>query len=217
MPRSAMLICNGESPSLSLAHHLARRVDRIIAADGGANTARRLGVTPDTIIGDLDSLASQTRDAFPGSMVVRVERQDNTDLEKALDFLKSDGIHRVVILGMAGGRVDFTLANFISLWRYVRTMELVVGGEGWHAVPLFRKRTIRAPRGTIVSLVPFGACRGVTLRGVEYPLTRHTLRMGEIGVSNVVRRSPATFRIERGAAILLIQRDLRGMAELWTR
>ncbi len=125
MPRSALLICNGESPSLSLAHHLARRVDRIIAADGGANTARRLGVTPDTIIGDLDSLASQTRNAFPGSMVVRVERQDNTDLEKALDFLKSDGIHRVAILGMAGGRVDFTLANFISLWRYVRTMELL--------------------------------------------------------------------------------------------
>ena len=181
MARSALLICNGESPSLSLAHHLARRVDRIVAADGGANTARRLGITPDTIIGDLDSLTSETRRTFPGSVVVRVERQDNTDLEKALDFLKADGIRRVAILGMTGGRVDFTLANFISLWRYVRSMELVVGGEGWHAVPVFRKRTIRAPRGTVVSLVPFGACRGVTLRGVKYPLTRHTLRRGRWG------------------------------------
>ena len=215
MRKSALVICNGESPSIPLALHLARRTDEIIAADGGANRARRIGITPDTIIGDLDSLTRETRKAFPDAAVVRVRRQDNTDLEKALDHLQGEGIRRVVILGMTGGRIDFTLANFISLWRYVRTMELIVGGEGWYAVPVLRKRTVRAPRGTAVSLIPFGPCRGVTLRGVEYPLTRRTLRMGEMGVSNVVRRSPATFMVERGAAFLVVLHDLRGVAELW--
>jgi thiamine pyrophosphokinase len=217
MDESALLLCNGERPSASLARHCAARVDRVIAADGGANSARRLGIVPDTIVGDCDSLTPGTRRAFPGAVVVKILRQDNTDLEKALGLLAGEGIRKAVILGMTGGRIDFTLANFISFWRYAERMELLAAGEGWCALPVRPRRVLRlrAPRGTTVSFVPLGPCRGVTLTGFAYPLRNAAMRTGETGVSNVVRRSPCSVRVERGAALLLIPRDLRAIPGLW--
>jgi thiamine pyrophosphokinase len=216
MDERALLLCNGEPPSASLARHCAARVDRVIAADGGANGARRLGIVPDTIVGDCDSLTPAARRAFPGAVVVKILRQDNTDMEKALDLLAGEGIRKTVILGMTGGRIDFTLANFISLWRYADRMDLLAAGEGWFALPVRRKRILlRAPRGTTASFIPLGPCRGVTLKGFAYPLRDAAMRSGETGVSNVIRRSPCSIRVERGAALLLVQRDLRTIPGLW--
>ena len=59
--RRVLLICNGEQPSRSLARRLARLADCIIAADGGANGARKMGIVPDLIIGDLDSITTAGR------------------------------------------------------------------------------------------------------------------------------------------------------------
>jgi thiamine pyrophosphokinase len=212
----ALLLCNGEPPSVSLARHCAARVDRVIAADGGANSARRLGIAPDTIVGDCDSLTPAARGAFPGAVIVKILRQDNTDMEKALDLLAREGIRKTVILGMTGRRIDFTLANFISFWRYAEQMELVAAGEGWFALPVRRKRIpLRIPPGTNVSLIPLGPCGGVTLSGFAYPLRNASIRTGRTGVSNVVRRSPCSVRVERGAALLIIQLDLRSIPGLW--
>lgn len=209
MVRDVLLLCNGDPPPRLLARRLARGSDWVVAADGGANVARALGLVPDVIIGDLDSLKPATRRKFRGSLILRVSRQDNTDLEKALDFLAARRVRSVTILGATGRRVDFTLGNFSVLWKYSSRMDIRFGGDSWYAVAVGRKRTLRAPRGTTVSLLPFGPCEGVTLRGLRYPLTNASMRVGETGLSNVVVRSPFTVRVRRGAMLLLVQRDVR--------
>ena len=209
MIRSVLLLCNGDPPGRLLARRLARASDWIVAADGGANAARALGLVPDVIIGDLDSLKPATRRAFHTSLILRVSRQDNTDLEKALDFLAAHRVRTVTILGATGNRVDFTLGNFSVFWKYSSLLDLRFAGDSWYAVAVGEKRTVRAPRGTTVSLLPFGPCRGVTLRGLRYPLTDATMRVGDTGLSNVVARSPFTVRVRRGAMLLLVHREPR--------
>ncbi len=209
MFRNDLLLCNGDPPARSLARRLARSCDRIVAADGGADAALALGLAPDVIIGDLDSLKRPTRRAFRESVVLRVARQDNTDLEKALDFLVASHARSVTILGATGKRVDFTLGNFSVLWKYFSHLDLRIAGDSWYAVAVGKRRIVSAPRGTTVSLLPFGPCEGVTLRGLQYPLTNASMRVGDTGLSNVVVRPPFTVRVRRGAMLLLVHQEPR--------
>jgi len=203
-PERMLLLCNGEPPSRSLVRALAAKADLIVAADGGANTARDCGITPGIIIGDLDSIRPATRRRFRDSVILHVPRQDNTDLEKAFDFLAASGPGSVMVLGATGRRLDFTLGNLSVLWNYTAFLDITFRGDGWRAMPVGRSLMRAARPGTVVSLVPFGNCDGVTLRGLRYPLTNASMPVGEIGVSNVVRSSPFTVKVKRGKMLLVM-------------
>jgi thiamine pyrophosphokinase len=183
---------------------LRRGVDAVIAADGGANAARAAGIRPDAIIGDLDSITPATRRHFASSRIIRVQRQDNTDLEKVLDILAAEGFGDVMIAGATGRRLDFTLGNLSIAWLYARKLRLRFVGDGWQAIPLTGRISMTAPRGTTVSLVPFGSCSGISLRGLRYPLTNAALTRGAVAVSNVVVRSPFTVSVRRGRMLLVV-------------
>ncbi|MFN0157477.1 MAG: thiamine diphosphokinase [Bacteroidota bacterium] len=199
----ALVICNGEPPSRTLLRRHARAADLIVAADGGANSARVSGVRPDIIIGDLDSLRASTRKHFASSLIIHVKRQDNTDLEKALDIL-SPRVKNVVIVAATGRRLDFTLGNLSVLWKYAGKINITVAGDGWQAFPIQRKLIRRVARGATVSLIPFGSCSGITLSGLKYPLTNARMTVGEIGVSNVAVRSPFKVSVGKGNMLVLI-------------
>jgi thiamine pyrophosphokinase len=201
---TALLLCNGEPPPRRLAQRLARHADIIVAADGGANSARGLGLTPAVIIGDLDSLTRATRHMFPEAEIIRLRRQDNTDLEKALDEIHRRGFDRVFVLGATGRRIDFTLGNLSIVWRYQGGLQVLFVGDGWYALPAGRVQRIHAAVGTTVSLIPFGPCSGITLRGLVYPLKNASMAVGVIGVSNVVRRSPFSVSVRRGKMLLVV-------------
>lgn len=203
-PHSALLICNGEPPSRLVARRAVSHVDLIVAADGGANVARRFGIRPHVIIGDLDSIKSSTKQLFASSSIIRVKRQDSTDLEKALDYLRSRKVREVSIIGATGKRIDFTLGNLSVIWNYTSKMDITFVGERWLAMPVESRKRVSAKTGTTVSLIPFGPCSGITLRGLQYPLSNASMKVGEIGVSNVVKRSPFTVTVRRGRMLLFI-------------
>jgi len=175
-----------------------------VAADGGANNAPALGLSLDVIIGDLDSATPSTLRKFRDALVIHVRRQDNTDMEKALDFLQEQGFRKILLMGATGKRIDMTLANLTVLWRYVPFMQITIVGENWHAVPVQGFRRMRARKGTIVSILPCGPCRGVSLRGLQYPLTNAVLGVGDVAVSNVVKSSPFSVTIGKGRALVVV-------------
>jgi thiamine pyrophosphokinase len=207
--RTALLICNGQPVRRSVLTRLVRSADLIVAADGGANMARRSGISPDVIIGDLDSIAPATKRHFRHSVIIHVRRQDNTDLEKALDYLVSLKVRDVTIVGLTGRRMDFTLANLSVLWKYAPHLEWRVAGDDWYAVPVRGRLRIRARIGTTVSLIPYGPCSGITLAGLKYPLVNGALRIGEVAVSNSVRRSIFSVQLKRGKLLLIVLEPYR--------
>ncbi len=199
----ALLLCNGAPPPRTLAGKLASRAGLVVAADGGADIALRCGIRPDLIVGDLDSVSPSTLRFFASAEVKKVSRQDNTDLEKSLDELLARDVDEVDILGLTGKRIDFTLGNLSVLWNYTRNLRLCIHGKGWRAFPVESRIRLKARRGTTVSIIPFGECRGVTLQGLKYPLRQAALHVGQIGVSNVVRSSPFTVSLKRGRLLLI--------------
>lgn len=204
----ALLLCNGEPPSRRLARRLAGESDFIVAADGGAETARKHGITPDVIIGDLDSVSRATLKHFSGVEVNRVPDQYSTDLEKSLALLVTRKIDEVVILGATGRRLDFTLGNFSVIWKYVSRLKMTFAGDGWYAVPAGKALRLAAKKGTVVSLIPFGACKGIFLRRLKYPLSNATMKIGDVGVSNSVTGSSFSVRVRDGHLLVVVLADL---------
>ncbi|MFH1017281.1 MAG: thiamine diphosphokinase [Pseudomonadota bacterium] len=202
-PKAALVVLNGAPPSRSLVRRLARGVDLIVAADGGANILRKYNVHPDVVIGDLDSIEPVTRRRLKSARFVRLENQDSTDFEKALVFLVRERVSRVFVLGAEGKRIDFTLGNFASIWKFVPHLRVSLLGEDWLAVPVTKNLELSVPAGTTVSLIPYTACSGVTLKGFRYPLRNARLRVESLGISNVTKVRRSSIRLRKGRFLVV--------------
>ena len=88
-----------------------KKDDFVIAADGGLKYTDALGLAPDVILGDFDSLGFVPA----GAEVFPVEK-DDTDAMLAIRCGLDRGYRRLVIYGgLDGERLDHTLANYQAL------------------------------------------------------------------------------------------------------
>ncbi len=111
-----LIFANGDLTEPPELPDLLARADLIIAADGGANSCRCLGIIPDVLIGDLDSIDPAILKDFQVKAVAihrHPPRKDATDLELALDFAMAQGAREVWLFGGLGGRWDMSLANVL--------------------------------------------------------------------------------------------------------
>lgn len=203
----ALLIGNGETQEAVFLQKLARKADLILAADGGADRALSAGVRPDVIIGDLDSISPQAKKILPAEKFIFVNNQNNTDLEKALDYLIAHQCTQCTLTGFVGGRWDFTFGNFLSVYPYLDKMDICVAGKGWKIWPLTHSVTKTVRPGARVSLIPAADCQNVTLQGLVYPLEHANLSLGRTGqtLSNVAKLSEIKILFDKGFLLLYIE------------
>lgn len=176
-----LLLGNGETPPADFLTHLAKQADFILATDGGADRAVACNIRPDAIIGDFDSVSPHLRCTLPNAQWIKVTRQDNTDLEKALDWLVEKRCKCCTLCGFVGGRIDFTLGNFLSLYPYLTKLQLTICGPGWTLRPVTKKLTVRSQPGKRVSLLPYQTSKQVRTSGLKYPLAGETLSWKQAG------------------------------------
>lgn len=181
----------------------------VIAADGGGERARELGVSVDLAIGDFDSLAPASLAALQRAGT-RVERhpaeKDASDLELALDRALSLGPARIVVVGGAGGRLDHLAGELLLLAADAYACTRVDAQLGAAAVHVVRgERTLTGTPGELVSLFAVhGPAVGVTTEGLRYPLRGEPLVPGSSrGLSNVFVAAEARLSVERGALLAI--------------
>ncbi len=202
---NALLLVNGilTQPDIVKKRIQSVAFDRIIGVDGGSRHAPALGVSPDTIIGDMDSLADSDKNSRPGCRIITYPAQKNaTDLELALIYAVEQGADFIVMACAAGGRLDMTLANVMLLAReHLKECRIEIWDGPWTAWLLRPPgELVNGNPGDTVSLIPLhGAASGITLAGFTYPLEDETLSPGESrGLSNVINLSPACISFNEG-------------------
>jgi thiamine pyrophosphokinase len=185
--------------------------DWILGADGGAAQALIWGLTPQVVIGDMDSLPDEDRAVLidRGSKFVEHPRaKDETDLELALAFAVAHGAEEIVILGALGGRLDHTLANVLLLalpsLQGVRA-RIVDGDQEAFLIRSGGSATLDGRPGDLVSLLPLaGDARGVKTRGLLWALDGDTLGLGfSRGVSNEMKDERARIELEDGLLLIV--------------
>ena len=176
--------------------------DYVLAADGGLVHLETLGMEPDGIIGDFDSLGYVPA----GAQVFPVEK-DDTDSMLAVRKGLELGYGRFVLYGtLDGPRLDHTLANLQTLCflaEHGATGYLV--GLDYIATAL-QNETVCFPETAegILSLFCFGKDARVTLQGLQYELKDGCLQSSfPLGVSNHFLKKPATVTVSGGCVVAL--------------
>ncbi|MCD8021752.1 MAG: thiamine diphosphokinase [Lachnospiraceae bacterium] len=84
--------------------------DLVIAADGGYRYLQKLGVEPDILMGDFDSLeiVPEHRHLIRHSPI-----KDDTDMALAVAWAEKAGYETFFLYGGLGGRLDHSLANLL--------------------------------------------------------------------------------------------------------
>ena len=180
--------------------------DYVIAADGGLQHTQALGIEPQEILGDFDSLGYIPQDA----RVFPVEK-DDTDAMLAARRGLALGFRECLYYGsLDGKRLDHTVANYQTL-QYLAdhgARGYLVGQD--FLATVVKEGRIFFPEGTegLISVFCLGAdARGVSLRGLYYPLEGGTLTAGfPLGVSNHFTGAPAEISVEAGSLLVMWER-----------
>ena len=215
-------------------------VSLVIAADGGWDKAVSIGLRPDLLVGDGDSLP-EARLAELAAAGVPIERaatdKDESDAELALLAALRRGASHVTVLGALGGqRFDHALANvgllalpdasaadveLLDATTRVRLLRAdaadAADAAGAAGAKSAEPATCPLPGavGDLVSLLPLGAAAvGVTTRGLKYPLNDETLPPGPArGLSNVRITAEAGVTLRRGSLLIVETRTGKSNSE----
>lgn len=113
----AVIVGNGDFPSHPFPLAVLDQAPCVVCCDGAANALADSGRVPDWIVGDGDSLSEENRIRFQ-DRIHRIPDQETNDQTKAVMFLLSQGIKRIVLIGATGKREDHTLGNISLLMEY---------------------------------------------------------------------------------------------------
>ena len=185
--------------------------DFVIAADGGCGHLLQWGLTPDFIVGDMDSLTVALPHGVP-CLTLPAEK-DETDLERAFFEGYSRGMRRFVLTGAtSGGRMDHSVANLQLLVKAAGLGAFaVLRDEAYCATALVDQGELRLHGSGTVSVFAYGKeAAGVTIQGMKYNITGETLK-GDAprGVSNELLGGEGLITMESGT--LLIFWDAAGV------
>jgi len=198
-----VIFCAAEFDRLALP---LSQEDFVIAADGGLRHINGLGLTPNAILGDFDSLGFTPE----GANVFPVEK-DDTDAMLAVRLGLNQGCREFILYGsLDGPRLDHTVANFQTLQFLADhgAFGYLVGRDT--LVTVVKDGSITFPAGGSGTLSVF--CMGpdaqdVTLEGLYYPLQSGTLTSGfPLGVSNHFTGAEARIAVKKGSLLVLWDR-----------
>ena len=178
----------------------------IVCADNGYRMCKELGIVPDAIVGDMDSLQEDLGNIPESVELLRFPAKKNeTDGELAMDILINRGYNRVNVYGADGGRLDHIIGNISLIYaalkkgcRAVLKTNLcdvyLVNGYFEHTANI----------GETFSIVPYmGDVHIIKTEGLEYVVKDQVLKAGTtLGISNVATAETVVISIESGMALV---------------
>lgn len=189
--------------------------DLCIAADIGADNAKKLGDTPDIIVGDFDSakLDFLKKDFPKAEITVVPSEKDFTDSELAIETALKKGADEIVIIGGLDGRLDHTLTNLSLLEALAKSGIYVTMTNGKNRVRYIESTSTLIPRSYFkyLSLIPrTDKVKGVTVMGCKYPLEKATLTKSAQGltVSNEITENCAFISVKKGGLLIIESSDI---------
>lgn len=212
MSMNACIFANGEldfQPAFTRNSGDCISCDCIIAADGGARHCLSLGIKPDIIIGDMDSIDPVAESTYAGIEKISFPREkDKTDTACAIDEALKRNYSQITILGGIGGRIDHTMGNLALTAKYAGKVALVTNDGLLIGLGASHKCSLNGPIGSIVSIIAWGESAKVQTRGLKYPLDNEVLETGSGGIHNEISESSSLIYVITGTILLFIEKNI---------
>lgn len=200
----ALLVIGGNVNPLDLS--LASPFDHVCCADSGVDSARKLGLNPDSVVGDMDSISPESL-KWIESLDIEIVRystdKEHTDSELAVTHLSlhHDNFERIHILGLSGNRPDHVYGNYLLLSRSFENTSLFAFVDGYMIQAVTEgKHWFTATPSSLVSVFPIRRPARVRMTGLKYNYSGLLNPLRAQGISNVAWGS---FSIETSSELLL--------------
>lgn len=202
-----LIFCAGQQTELPFS---VKKSDYIIAADEGYDYVCNLGLIPDELLGDFDSLdgAEEIKLGSSTAFTKYPVEKDDTDSAIAVKKAIGKGYRNLFLFGASGGkRIDHTIAN-ISLLGYAAdhgARAYMFDGESCLTVIKEEKAVFDGScQGTLSVFAYGGRAEGVSIKNLKYEIA-HAELIPEIslGVSNSFVGKEADVSVEKGKLLLV--------------
>ena len=194
-----VILANGIFPEHNKCLDIIKNAKILICTDGSANHLNSLSKEPTYIIGDLDSIdKSKTFDC----KIIHDKRQDNTDLEKAIEWICSEGYRDAIILGATGMREDMSIINQFLIFKYFKKINITVVTDHFTIYCIEGEEEIGSFENQLVSLIPENHAT-VSSKGLQFELDKTNLNIDGKNVSN--RSKKNIFKIVSSEKLLVFQ------------
>ena len=214
MSKKACIITGGDVSEQFLSAYLEKHPSELrIVVDGALEITHGLGVKPDYIVGDFDTVNQKLLEYYDKDIILRhPPEKDQTDTELAIETALRNGCNQLVFFGATGSRLDHSLGNIFLLEHLLKQgIEAEILNENNrlylknHDFLLKRKEA----RGDFVSLLPLTeTVENVTLRGFKYPVEHLTFyREKTLGISNEITEEEANVEFSKGIFIVVESQD----------
>lgn len=214
MNKTACIITGGFLDEKFLAHYVEGHTDNLcVVVDGALEVTHRLGIQPDFIVGDFDTVNHELLSFYDKDIILRhPPEKDQTDTELAIETALGAGCSSLVFFGATGSRLDHSLGNIFlleSLLRQGVSAEILNENNRLYlknqSFTLHRNNT----RGNYLSLLPLSeTVEEVTLTGFKYPVDKLTFyRERTLGISNEITEEEAKVEFSKGTFIVVESRD----------
>lgn len=193
------IIANGEPPPSELFKKLLQDVSLTIAIDGGSMICRQYAITPDYIIGDLDSIDRDTKNYFTAVPFIETPDQDFTDMQKTLQFITRFNPKTIRIFAAFGKRPDHSFGNLLIFEQYTGKAQLEVYDYFGRLKRLKAGRhSISSITGGTVSLFSLQPVYHLSLNGFKYEVSDQNFDPYFLGISNEFTRNHCQISFESG-------------------
>ncbi|MFN3874004.1 MAG: thiamine diphosphokinase, partial [Ignavibacterium sp.] len=170
------------------------------------NSALKLGLVPDFIIGDLDSVSDEAINFFSDkSTIIKIQRQNDTDVEKCLKFAIRKGFSEALLLGVTGDRLDHTICNLGIVLKFYDKIKCNIVAENSFLTPTDKTVVLKSKSGETISLYAFNTKTKITSTGLKYQLRNSTLPFGERESTSNVATKDEVKLIVRGGIVFIIR------------
>jgi thiamine pyrophosphokinase len=166
---SIVILANGLFPTAPPCLDVLKGAEKIICCDGAADKLISFGLSPQVIIGDLDSLSSGARDKYSAILIQDIDQESN-DLTKAVHYCMEQGHPSLSILGATGLREDHTLGNISLMLEYFPGIEVQIISDYGMFFPVQSGEEIKSFTGERISIFSVDNRVRVSASGLKYPL-----------------------------------------------
>ncbi len=198
--KNVSVILNGQMPTDNTIINQITNSDYIIAVDGSANKLFDLEITPDVIIGDLDSLLNIKNEDIE---LVETPDQNKTDFRKTLEWCIKKNILNISIFGISGESEDHFLGNYYTLSDFGEKISWKAFTDFSVISPCVGNKKFESFKGQKVSLFCMKGSSTVNSENLEYPLQTYHLKPSDDAVRNLSLEDH--FTIESTNTILVFQ------------
>ena len=210
--KKCIILANGKPPKKNIITFFQwKEYKTLICADGGANSALNMNLTPDFIIGDLDSISSEALNKFKDiSKIIQLKRQNDTDIEKCLKYAIKKNYTETLLVGITGNRLDHTFCNLGIVLKFFPQINISLIAEDSFLKPYGGSVKLKTFLGETISLYGFDRKTKIISKGLKYPLKNVALPFGEReSTSNIAAGKKVKLNISCG--VIFVIRDVNQM------